>query len=218
MKGYLTAILFSLGTWTFIANQANGMDLFVNGDFSSGNTGFSSTLTYTSDLIPENTYAIGTNPAEFHNNTYSYGDHTTGTGLMMIVNGPTVSNQIIWQETVSVTTDTSYAVSGWAARWYLYDTSPAQLQFYINGTAVGSTLTLTENSDAWNNFTGSWYSGTATSATVQIRDLNLAATGNDFSLDDLSFQPVPEPGAGFFLLGGLFLLKTRRVLGKAPGR
>ena len=217
MKIYLVTILFSLGTWNFISGQANGQNLLVNGDFSSGNSGFYSTLIYTSDLIPENTYAIGTDPADFHDNTYSYGDHTTGTGLMMIVNGPTTANQVIWQETVTVTADTSYQLSAWAARWYLYDTSPAQLQFSINETAIGSLLTLTENSDAWNNFTGSWYSGNATSATIEISDFNLAANGNDFSLDDLSFQSVPEPEAGFFLLSVLFLFKTRRVLGKALG-
>lgn len=62
-------------------------NLIANPSFSLGNTGFTSSYTYTTNLWPEGTYYIGANPTTYHSSFASCGDHTTGTGLMMIVNG-----------------------------------------------------------------------------------------------------------------------------------
>jgi len=68
-----------------------GPELVVNGDFSQGNTGFSSSYTSCTQccntcLWPDATYAVGNNPQWYHSVFYGT-DHTTGTGNMMIVNG-----------------------------------------------------------------------------------------------------------------------------------
>ena len=71
----------------------------INGDFEAGNSGFTSQYVYTAvagglatggeapHFAGEGKYAVGSNPQHFHPSFVSFGDHTTGHGLMMIVNG-----------------------------------------------------------------------------------------------------------------------------------
>ena len=68
----------------------NPFSLVANGDFSAGNTGFTSSYTYVTgpgSLVPEGVYTITTDPHLEHPGAVSFGDHTTGTGEMMAVNG-----------------------------------------------------------------------------------------------------------------------------------
>jgi hypothetical protein len=57
-----------------------------------------------------------------------------------------------------------------------------------------------------------WNSGSATSATLTIADLNTAGFCNDFCLDDLSFtSTVPEPvSLSLVAMGTLASLRRRR--------
>ena len=59
------------------------------------------------------------------------GDHTSGTGNMLLVNGSPTPDENVWKETVTVTPNTNYAFSTWIQA--LYPPNPAQLQFSING-------------------------------------------------------------------------------------
>lgn len=165
------------------------INLIQNGDFSQGNAGFSSSYTFSNDLFPENTYTVGTDPSKYHTGITSYGDHTTGTGNMLIVNGAISPNVTIWQETVPVSPNTTYSFSAWARAWGVAsgDPSPAQLQLQINGQVVGNPYTLPGAVDHWSQFSDAWNSGAATTATIRLVDLNTAPTGNDLSLDDFSF-------------------------------
>ena len=93
-------------------------NLLVNGDFSQGNTGFTSQL----DYIPihgthwgPSYYGIVHNPStEIWDAFGNFGDHTTGSGLMFASDGPTDPNTVVWQETVNVARGTDYVFSGWA--------------------------------------------------------------------------------------------------------
>jgi hypothetical protein len=169
-------------------------NLLVNGDFSLGNTGFTSQYTYSTNLEPEGDYVVGYNPHDYHPGGASFGDNTTGTGLMLIANGAVTSNTYVWQETVNVSNATAYAFSGWAASWGELgngiDPSPAQLEFFVNGVQIGSEFTLIAQDGQWSQFTASWNSGTSTAATITIVDMNTTLVGNDFALDDLAFKPT----------------------------
>jgi hypothetical protein len=173
-------------------------NLLVNGDFSLGNTGFTSQYAFSTDLQPEGNYVVGDNPHNFHPSGASFGDHTTGTGLMLIANGAPTPNTVLWQETVNVSNATNYVFSGWAASWGefgdLTDPSPAQLEFLVNGVQIGSSFTLNAHDGAWSQFSATWSSGTSGSATITIVDLNTVSVGNDFAVDDLAFGPA-EAGA-----------------------
>ncbi|HRH68636.1 MAG TPA: gliding motility-associated C-terminal domain-containing protein [Flavobacteriales bacterium] len=167
-------------------------ELVVNGDFSAGSTGFTSDYvigiggTY-GPLSDAGSYGVGTDPQTLHTNFSSCGDHTTGNGNMMVVNGAQIPGQNIWCQTVAVQANTDYAFSAWLASAFFE--SPAQLQFTVNGTPVGTGLDGTTVTCAWNNFYGIWASGSATSATICISNLNIFDSGNDFALDDISFAP-----------------------------
>lgn len=69
-------------------------NLIVNGDFEDGNTGFNTEYIYVDPsntgpwtLGPEYRYTVSTDPNDYHSAWTSFGDHTSGTGKMMIVNG-----------------------------------------------------------------------------------------------------------------------------------
>ena len=176
-------------------------ELVTNGDFSAGNTGITSAYGYvstgysglpTTGLWPEGYYAIGSDPTFFHTNFWGR-DHTTNSGNFMIVNG-SGSNPpvVVWQQTVSVLPNTDYYFAAWAIS--LNSVSPyANLQFSVNGILVGTTAPLTArvgNNNPpynWQRFYGNWNSGIATTAVIQIVDLQTALGGNDFGLDDISF-------------------------------
>ncbi len=167
-------------------------ELVVNGDFSSGATGFSS------DYIPgtggtygllsnAGTYAVSTNPQLTHVNFQSFGDHTTGFGSMLVMNGAEIIDQNVWCQTVAVTPNTDYAFSAWLAS--AVSESPAELVFTINGLTIGDPLLAPFATGQWVNFYSIWNSGANTSATICISNQNNLDSGNDFALDDISFAP-----------------------------
>jgi gliding motility-associated-like protein len=167
-----------------------GTNFVNNGDFSQGNTGFSSSYIDTNgpgSLWPEGYYSIQTNPNNVHPNFASFGDHTSGTGLMMVINGAS-SPVNIWCQTIAVTPNTSYDFSAWGAS--CTPSNPAQLQFEINGVLVGTALQLPGTNGVWTEFHVVWNSGSNTSITICIHDNQTALSGNDFAIDDISFKQI----------------------------
>ena len=168
-----------------------GNNVITNGDFSAGATGF------TSDYVPgtggaygllslQSTYAVSTSPSLVHNNFASFGDHTTGSGNMLVVNGSDIVGQTIWCQTVSVLPNTTYAFSAWLAS--AVSSSPAQLSFTVDGVSIGN-LNASSTTGLWLNFYNLWNSGASTTVTLCITNLNTAQSGNDFAIDDILFTP-----------------------------
>jgi gliding motility-associated-like protein len=185
------------GTYICQANFLSN-DLVLNGDFSLGNTSFTSN--YIVPTVPgafglltnPGTYLITTSPNIAHNNFVPFGDHTTGSGNMMVCNGSAVANDIVWSQTIPVSPNTNYNFSAWVAS--VYNTTPgneAQLQFSINGSLLGTTYSAPFTAAVWANFSTNWNSGPSTSAVITIVDQNFTAPGaNDFALDDIFYQQV----------------------------
>ena len=171
-----------------VANRAD--ELVPNWNFNSGNSGFTSSYNYNSNLVPEGNYYITTDPNSTHPNFASCGDLTTGTGNMMVVNGASTANVIVWSKTINVTKYTNYAFSTWVTS--VYPANPARLQFSIDGQLLGQPFNATSTSCDWNQFYEVWYSDTNTTATISIINQNTIASGNDFALDDISFAPLCE--------------------------
>lgn len=185
----------SSGNYSLTATNLSG-DLVVNGNFSAGNTGFFTAYNPPmggswGPLSWEGTYMISTNPQLTHTNFLSYGDHTTGTGNMMVVNGAGVANTIVWQQTINVTPATNYNFSAWvSSTLHLPSSQVAQLQFSINGNLIGTVFNAPTTGGIWQNFFVTWNSGANNSATIRIINQNTATSGNDFALDDIFFQEI----------------------------
>lgn len=172
----------------FFTAEVTGDNLIVNGDFSAGNTGFTSDYTHTTTNITEGEYIIDTNAQAWNPGMSNCGDHTTGNARMMIVNGSSTANSVVWKQTVAVTPNTNYAFSTWVQS--VHPLSPAQLQFSIDGQKLGTVINASATPCAWQQFYTTWNSGPNTTAVISVVNLNTAFGGNDFALDDMSFAPV----------------------------
>jgi hypothetical protein len=194
--------------------------IVINGDFEAGGpVGFMSQYAYIApagqgSLYPETSFTVDTNPNNVHNLWASYGDHTSGKGMMLIVNGATRDGVTIWDQAGDdVAAHTDYVFSVWIAS--SYPVSPAQLEFTINGASIGA-VTASATTGVWQEFSATWNSGADVTAALAIVDHNTDAYGNDFTLDDISLvAKTPEPATWALMIGGFGLagaaLRRRRL-------
>lgn len=163
--------------------------------------GFEASNSFSTDYIPgvggawgplsnPGTYAITTSPSLVHSNFTNFPDHgTTGPGNMLVVNGASVPGTNVWCQTVTVTPNTTYAFSAWVAS-AVSGANVGNLQFYVNGSAIGAVFSPSPTSGIWSQYSDTWNSGALTSVTICIINQNTTGGGNDFCLDDLSFAPT----------------------------
>jgi hypothetical protein len=187
--------------------QVTGTNIVVNGNFSAANPntaanrGFTSSYTYIKNnsspcgscccgiLSIEGTYTITTNPRNVHTNFTSMVDHTNGSGNMLVVNGASVANTTVWTQNITVTANTDYVFSTWVAS--VNPQNPAQLQFSINGSPLGSTINASAVDGVWQYYTTTWNSGSNNGTfPIALVNQNIATNGNDFAVDDIVFAPV----------------------------
>lgn len=181
------------GTYSVVGSFQSG-NVINNGDFSAGNTGFSTDYTVGTggtwgQLSNSSTYAVVTSPSSVHNNFQSCSDHTTGTGNMMVVNGAATPNTNVWCQTVNISPNTDYSFSAWITN-ALFEQNVAILQFYVNGVAIGNTFSTAVSGCTWQQYFDTWNSGNLTTADICIINQNTAGSGNDFAIDDIIFSPL----------------------------
>ncbi len=179
----------STTTYTYTVSTPLTTNLITNGDFESGNTGF------TTGHVPGTggsygllslnaTYAITTSPSLVHNNFVSCSDHTVAGTNMLVVNSSSTPNTSLWCQTVAVVPNTNYTFSMWGMS--TVSGSPAQLFVNVNGTPVSTAATLPSATCQWQEITFVWNSGSLTSANICIMNQNIAESGNDLAIDDIS--------------------------------
>jgi hypothetical protein len=178
-----------LATYALCVSSALAQNLIVNGDFGAGNTAFSNDYVYSpGGMFPAGTYCVVANPGSVHYAWASFGDHTTGAGLMLVANGDSSPTNCVWRQTVGVSSNTAYLFSGWAAS--SYPANPGRFFLFVNGVQQGDVVDLPSTTGLWQNYSAIWNSEASVSAVLEIRMLTTAAEGNDFVLDDLSFRSV----------------------------
>ena len=163
----------------------DGNNFIRNNDFESGSVDFLSDLTQSTNLQPAGVFIIGRNPSTYHSSWASFGDHTTVSGLMMIINGAVSSNHVVWAQSIEVQPNSEYRFGLWAAS--SFSSNPARIQFFVNGEMIGTDLQLTSTVGQWQFLSATWQSSSETTATVSIHNFVPAFGGNDFVIDDISF-------------------------------
>ena len=175
--------------YTVTSNTNTVRNLVYNGDFTQGNVGFTSMYSYfnpTNPSLSQRAYGIVSNPTIWEPGFSNCGDHTSGSGLMMVVDGSAGNsgNDLLWGQNIPVTPGQNYVFSYWIQS--VVAVNPAVIKSTINGVVLG-TGAATNSLCTWTNYTYTWNSGTSTLAQIRLFDQTTVSNGNDFAIDDLSF-------------------------------
>ncbi len=205
MRAHLTIAL------VLVAASTARADLSINGNFEAGNTGFSTDYTFANQSMTPGTYTVAANPHNFNSNLESFGDHTSGTGLMEIVDGLGSSSRA-WDESVTVIPDTDYTFSVWLRPSDQFNLP----QIALSAGSLGTSKTLTLVDGEWDQLSFTFNTGSASAAILSIADVNPQplALGNDFVLDDVALasrHASPEPATvTLFSVSSWFFLARHR--------
>lgn len=179
-------------TYSISASTSSTTNLITNGDFSSGNTGFTTNYQFLATAPTgglQNAYGVVTNPQAWFNAFSNCGDHTTGTGRMLVADGATTPNSIVWRQTVPVVNNRVYNFGFWIQS--VVTNNPANIEVFINGVSVGFRLAPTDvncaSPNRWVQFTHTWNSLSSNSADIVLYNRNINLVGNDFAIDDITF-------------------------------
>lgn len=113
-----------------VSVQAN---MIANGDFESGISDFTTDYTYVTNVNVDGTYTVdSTVPNGW---APGFGDHTSGSGNMMIVNASTVTTDSFWTQAASTSEGVEYTFSGWVSS-LTYAPTPI-IQLKVDGAEQG---------------------------------------------------------------------------------
>lgn len=100
---------------SFIPLSVSATNLVINGNFESGNTGFTSNYGFSpASNTDEGQYTVRTDPYPWNPNFVSIGDHTSGNGNMFVGNGAPVAGSVIWQSlSIAVEQNSTYFFEAW---------------------------------------------------------------------------------------------------------
>ena len=194
---------------TYWTEPLLGDNLIANGDFELGNASFFTEYIYSpGDLTNEGWYDVLPDPIAAHPGAASYGDHTTGTGMMMAANGSPTPNVIVWQQTVSVEPTLTYNFCMWVSTWDASSPVPADLHVVLSGEEVLELDVLAPQiPGVWEQTCVTWQSGSDLLLQITITDNNLSKGSNDFALDDISLiRCLDIDGDGVVAIGDFLLV------------
>ena len=170
-------------TYTGIA-YVRDSNMARNGDFEEGNAYFITDYVYnSSSLWSENTYMVGPNAHNYHSGFASMGDHTSGSGRYLIVNGAGSSSNRVWQQGIDLVPGEMYEIILWATN--LNGGSPPRLQFTLNGIMISPEIQVSQ-AMGWRQYSFRWVNDSLTQGDIAILNRNTVYGGNDFGLDDIS--------------------------------
>lgn len=204
---------------TLFATTAHALaiNLVENGSFEAGNSLFASGYVYAPNSnTTEGQYTVRTDPSPWNTNFISSGDHTSGTGLMMVANGSPIAGAVVWSsQSIAVTSGTNYFFEAFVKNVCCIDSyfvngglnSASSLEFSLklsNGTVVslGTITTKLDKPPTWQGLSTQYSSLDFDGFVVlSLINQNTIRAGNDFAIDDIYFgtqssippTTVPEP-------------------------
>lgn len=189
----LNNITFAMaGTYIVTGNSLSGINMVTNGDFESGNIGFTSDYNLAAQIAnglqPEGAYDVIVSPQSRHGSFEPCADHTSGIGKQMVVNGSPIPDAEIWTQTVNVVPGTDYQFTYWVQS--VYNSNPSRMQLWVNDNPIGLPYIAIPETCQWKQFNYNWNSGLSTTAKLSLTNQNIIKDGNDFALDDIVFKQV----------------------------
>lgn len=173
-------------------------NLIFNGDFSLGNIGFDTWQKYypTNFENAPRTYSVLKDPSSWNPNFLNCGDHTSGNGNMLVVNGNVDGENnlgsTVWEQSVNVVGTTNYVFSFWV--YSLSDINPTELYVTINGSIYNVYPFVAPSSRTcgnWVKYSVNYFSGWLSDrANIAILSKKNTFIGNDFAIDDISLIAV----------------------------
>ena len=203
-----------------VATQASAGVIYSDTFDAPNNPAFTTDYTQVfaqdgASAYPAGTYAIGPDANLYHNLWVSYGDHTTGSGNYMIVNGMQDTDATVWESgSISLGAGT-YTFSAWVANsccgfgFDPSDNAAPRLTFNgIVGEAVGKTVS-TATAGGWTQlFTTFTVGAGGATGNLILKSQQSDTSGNDFGIDDIQLgtggspDSVPEAATwGMMVLG-----------------
>lgn len=194
-------------------NTTFDKSIIINGDFSAeysnwsfdqGTGGYH--IRYDGISNPGD-IQVGSNPAAFNKGSShvpgfnSYGDHTTGFGNFLMVDGRCNSTYIkLWKQTVNIQPNTYYLFSIWISSLKDNPNHPGVLIFNIGGQSIGVTIVAPykggdkpNEGGGWVQFQKIWFSGTTSgNVLVSIENNNTETCDSevDFGIDDIELKTI----------------------------
>ena len=203
--------------------QGFSQNLLVNGDFESGSVvGFFSNGAGYTRLTPPfsgstnaGNWALTKNPQLFNTSSFvSTGDHTSGTGFMMVVDGNTTGGQQNFWEAgnagggvCGLSTGSTYTFSYWIRSVYgpvSGNPTPAILGVDILNantvTLVSGSLTAPPTANGWQQVVFT-FRPNGSCVNIKLFNNNTNFDGNDFAIDDMSVTAIANNGQLGFCSG-----------------
>lgn len=230
MKRTSSSIALIAATLLGVSVNAAPVNLVPNGDFESGNSQFTSDYAYTpGGNGAEGQYTVRSNPFPWNGFFISTGDHTSGTGQMMVVNGSPVAGAVVWRsQAIAVTGSTSYFFEAFVNNvccqgisFGAGSESILEFSLSLDGGSPISLGTITTDlalAGTWEGLSTQFIAPSSGNVELRLINRNTNAGGNDFAIDDVYFGTestvnpigVPAPAAGALLLAAMCAFATRR--------
>ena len=205
-----------------LATQASAGNIYVDTFDGANNPAFMTDYTLVTaqdgqSAYPAGVYAIGPDASLYHNLWASYGDHTSGTGNYMIVNGYNDTSQVVWQSQSIALAAGTYTFSAWVANSccnsnFSGDNAPPELSFSgVVGDPVSETVSTATAGQWIQLFTTFTVGEGGATGNLTLKNAQGNTSGNDFGLDDIvlatgsnagTIGAVPEAATwGMMVLG-----------------
>jgi gliding motility-associated-like protein len=187
------------------SNIVSGQTL-TNGNFEAGGNGVGflingigyTQINPTTGSSTSGNYAFTTNPQLLNSTFISGGDHTTGSGKMLVVDGNTSAGSRLWSCTstggalTGFIAGTTYTFSYWiksVSNDVINNATQANINvFFVNASNINPASTNNYAplpSQGWRQVSYT-FTATANNALIELRNNNISVLGNDFALDDFT--------------------------------
>jgi len=164
---------------------------FTNGGFEAGDVGFSSDYNFADANSEEGQFSVRNDPQNWNQEFVNFGDHTTGTGKMLVVNGATSGNPAVWRATIGTDPNASFRFQAWVGT--AVAGGPANLILRVDGLQIGSSFVLPDEPGSWVLWEQPWTSSAGATHTFEIINANTSRFPNDFYMDDIDLlETLPE--------------------------